>query len=199
MLSRMVRALALLTLVVLPAAGCAAAQAKAPVERPALEVPPVPPRAVEPPPPPPPDPVPSLPEASAPGGSTGSTTTAPRNRQTREANKEPVKPPESKPEPPPTVEVPPPAAASTVPPLRTPDTPAASDAASRVVRETIDRVRKTLDSIDYRLLKPELKKEYDNAKQFLLQAEDAVGKTNYELARSLTDKADRIAKQLQGR
>jgi outer membrane biosynthesis protein TonB len=190
----MKRVLVLLTLV--PIVACASAQAKAPTEKPALEVPPVPPRTVDPPLPPPPEAVAPLPATTEQPPSP----TTPRNKpQTREPNREPAKPPDSKPEPPP-VEPPPPApAAASVPPLRTPDTPAASDAAARAGRDAIDRVRKTLESVDYRLLKPALQKEYENAKQFLVQSEDALKVGNYELARSLADKAERIAKQLQGR
>src|SRR5674476_555257 len=54
----------LLLLVLVPLAGCASAQAKTPVERPNLEVPPPPPRVIEPvttSEPTPPDPVGELP------------------------------------------------------------------------------------------------------------------------------------------
>jgi outer membrane biosynthesis protein TonB len=185
----MVRILAIAAVAVM-AGACAAAQAKAPVVRPALDVPPVPPRVVEAQlqtePPPPPEPVPDLPAAPV----------VPRPRPQREtAPRTEI----AKPDPP---AVDPPAApapiAPAVPPLRAPGSPSAADAA-RQVREIIDRARKTLESVDYRTLKNELRVQYDNAKLLLQQADDTFKAANYELARNLADKGERIAKELQGR
>jgi len=173
----------LLLLVLAPLAGCAAAQAKTPVERPNLEVPPPPPRVIEsvtPAETPPPDPVGDLPANPA--------ASRPRPAPQKEPSK-PADPPKTEPvmEPPP---APPP-----LPPLRTPSSP---DAALQV-RQIIDRANATLNSIDYRVLSQERRAQYDNAKLLIKQAEDAVKASNFDFARNLADKAERIAKELQAR
>lgn len=178
----------LLLLVLAPLAGCATTQAKPPAERPNLEVPPPPPRLVEPKTTseaPPPDPVGELPTSPA----------APRPRPAT-PQKEPAKPEPPKTEP--VVESPaavPPPVAPPLPQLRTPTSP---DTA-RQVRESIDRANGTLSSIDYRVLSNERKAQYDNAKLLIKQAEDAVKASNFDFAKNLADKAERIARELQGR
>jgi outer membrane biosynthesis protein TonB len=171
----------------IPVIGCASAQAKTPPNMPALEVPPPPPRVIDASPPaepPPPEPVITLPSVPV----------NPRPRQTP-PSREPAKP-EPKTEPPPVVEPPAPIQPP-VPPLRTPGTPDAE--ASRQVREVIDRAKKTLGSIDYRALTPQQRAQYDSAKMLITQSEDALKSTNFEFARNLADKAERIARELQGR
>jgi len=184
--------LALLMLLGPVAAGCATAQAKSPVERPRLEVPPPPPRVIESrvlPEAPALEPVPDLP-APAPVPS--------RPRPTppaREPKPEPK--PETPPaEPPPTAG--PPVSLATVPQLRTPGSVDGAEA-GRQIKEVIDRARRTLSSIDYGPLKPQSRNQYDSAKLLITQAEDAVKSQNYDLARGLAEKADQIAKELQGR
>jgi hypothetical protein len=178
----------LLLLVLAPLTGCAAAQAKTPIERPNLEVPPPPPRVIEPVTPvevPPPDPVGDLPASPA----------TPRQRPA--SQREPAKPAES-PRTDPVVEQPavtPPPATPPLPPLRTPSAP---DAAVQV-RQIIDRATGTLNSIDYRALSQGQRAQYDNAKLLIKQAEDAVKASNFDFGRNLADKAERIAKELQGR
>lgn len=174
----------LLILLLVPLAGCASAQAKTPVERPNLEVPPPPPRVIEPvtTETPPPDPVGELPANPAP----------PRRPSTPQ--REPVKTEPPKTEPPP-VEQPPAAAA---PQLRTPNTPNAAQA-ERQIREIINRASATLNSIDYRVLTSERRAQYDNAKLMLKQADDAIKTANFDFAKNLAEKAERIAKELQGR
>lgn len=171
----------LLILVLAPLAACASAQAKTLIERPNLEVPPPPPRVIEPlttAEAPLPDPVGALPASPA----------APRPRPSN-PQREPVKT-----EPP--VEQPP--AVASVPPLPQLRTPNSPDAA-RQVQEIIDRATATLNSIDYRVLSNERRAQYDNAKLLVKQAEDAVKAGNFDFAKNLADKAERIAKELQGR
>lgn len=179
-------------LFLIPVVGCASAQAKAPASMPALEVPPPPPRVIEPAPPPeppPPEPVSSLPSAPV----------SPRPRATP-PSRETVKP-EPKPEAPPAVEppaTPPPAQSQPpVPPLRTPGTPDAE--AARQIHDVNERAKKTLASIDYRALSKQQQAQYDSARMMITQSEDAVKAANFEFARNLADKAERIAKELQGR
>lgn len=178
----------LLLLVLVPLAACSAVQAKAPVTRPDLEVPPPPPRVIEP-----------MMNAEAPlpepVGDPPASPAAPRQRSvTPRTEIAKPDPPKSEPvvEPPPAA---PPPAAPPVPQLRTPNSP---DAA-RQVRESIERANGTLNSIDYRVLSAERRAQYDNAKLLIQQAEDAVKAANFDFARNLADKAERIAKELQGR
>jgi hypothetical protein len=179
----------LLLLLLAPLGACASAQAKTPVESPKLEVPPPPPRLIEtvtPSEPPPLDPVAELPANPAtprPRPSTPKTDTA-------------------KPEPPktePPAEQPPATAPAPVPPplpqLRTPSSP---DAA-RQVQEIIDRANGALKSIDYQALSNDQKAQYDNAKLLIKQAEDAVKAANFDFAKNVAEKAERIAKELHGR
>ncbi len=171
-------------------AACASAQAKTPPARPNLEVPPAPPRVIEAPPPPEPalpDPVSELP-ASMP--------TTPRPRPpVRETQKPETKPAEPPPAEPPAA--PPAAVVATVPPLRTPGTPDPAGA-SRQVRDILDRAKKTLGSIDYQRLNPARRGEYDRANLMIKEAEEAVKSEKFDYAKNLADKADQIAKELQG-
>jgi outer membrane biosynthesis protein TonB len=170
------------------AGACASAQAKvkSPVDHPPMDVPPPPPRVLEPiaQPAPPPEPVPDLPATP--------TTTRPR----QQAPREPPKPVETKPETPPVKTAPatPPQAAPQVPPLRTSATP--DDAAARQVREIIERASGSLNRVDYGHLNKQQKSQYDSVKLFIKQSEESLKAQNYEFARNLADKADRIAKEL---
>jgi len=184
--------LALLMLLVPVAAGCASAQAKSNADRPNLEVPAPPPRVIESRAvyeAPPPEPVPDLPAPSP---------SLPRPRPVPPARDSK---PDPKPELPP-AEVPPPvtplAASPTIPQLRTPGTADGAEAA-RQIREVIESAGRTLKSIDYRLLNAQRRAQYDSAKLLITQSEDALKSQNYDLAKGLADKADRIAKELPGR
>jgi hypothetical protein len=191
----MVKKLLVLTVLAPLTVACASIRAEKPVENPALSVPAPPEKTVEPAPVDPqiPEPVPELPPAPV---------TPPRPRpQQREsnsaANRDPAKPPDSKPaetapptEPPPT--------APTVPPLRTPDV-ISPEQNARQIRDIMIRTSGMLSRIDYRLLTNEQKKAYDDAKQFLDQAEGGLKESNFEFARNVADKAEKLAKALQGR
>jgi hypothetical protein len=182
----------LLLALVLPAAACTAARAQVPPEdKPALVVPPVPPRAIEPLPaePPPIEPVGDLP--SAPANNT------PRARPPhREGNRPPATDPKSEakpPDPPPTDPAPTPA--QPVPPLRT---QGASESDTKQVLDTLDRAVKTLGKVDYQALKSDSRANYDNAKSFIKQAEGALKANDVASAKLLAERAENIAKLLAG-
>ncbi len=170
---------------------CASAQAKSPADRPALEVPPVPPRVIEAKPleAPPPEPVEELPPVAQ---------LPPRARPTaREAVR--VEPKTQEPAPPadqPLASVAPPA--PPVPLLRTPGT-VDGPGATRQVNEVIERARRALNAIDYRRLTAERRNQYDSAKLMVTESENALKKSEFEFARNLAEKADRLARELQGR
>jgi hypothetical protein len=159
-----------------------------------MNVPAPPPHAVAPPAPvepPAPEPVAELPPAVPP---------ATRTRPPRETPRDTPKA-ESKPDPsdsgaplPQTPSQP----AAPVPPLRTPST-ADDQSAARNTRAVVDRARGMLNAIDYRQLTTERKVEYDTAKHFLEQADDAIKNGNYVYAQSLGEKAETIAKELSGK
>jgi len=174
----------LLMLLLAPLAACATAQARTPVVRPNLDVPPPPPRIIEPVTPPAerqPEPVEDLPP----------------NPATPKPKPAPARPEPAKPEAPKT-ETPaetPPAAAPPLPQLRTPNAP---DAA-RQVKEIADRAMAMLNSIDWQALSKERQAQYNSAKTLIKQAEDAVTAGNVDFAKNLAEKAEKIAKELQGR
>jgi outer membrane biosynthesis protein TonB len=185
----------LLLALMIPAGACASASAKTPADRPALEVPPPPPRVIEPLPSTdisPPEPVADLPAAPS------TTTSRPRQQPSRETTPrespkpvaQPETPPETAPAPQPVVPVPAPQSQ-----LRTPGTADGAEAA-RQVREVIDRTTRALGSVDYRTLSGAQRKAYDDAKEFMQQAEGAIKEANYVFARSLADKAEKLARGL---
>lgn len=176
---------------------CATTQTKVPVEvMPALDVPPVPARIIEPAPgppmPPPVEPVGDLPPVSP-------TSSRPRPQPQRDTAKAADPKIEAAPveaaAPPVTA---PPVVQPPVPPLRTPNTPDGSEAARRV-REINERVLRMLNTTDYQGLNPERKATYQHAKLLVNEAEDAVKAANFEFAKSLAEKAERLAKDLQSR
>jgi hypothetical protein len=69
----------------------------------------------------------------------------------------------------------------------------------RVIRTTIARAAGDLKRVDYRGLNPDARIQYDTAKRFVQQAEDAVRLKNLGFARNLADKAAALASQLAGR
>jgi hypothetical protein len=189
--------LILLLALLVPAAACTAARAQVPPEdHPALVVPPVPPRVIEPLPsePPPIDPVGDLPTAPA---------NPPRPRpQTRDNNRpasSDPKPEAKPPDTPPTDPAAPQLAPNSqpVPALRTPGTSDGPEMA-RQIRDTLDRAVKMLEKVNYQALKPDSLQNYENAKSFIKQAEDALKANNVVSAKSLADRAENIAKLLAG-
>lgn len=179
------------------ASACLTTRAHTPAERPPLEVPPVPPRVVEPvtaSEPTQPEPVGDLPPPPATTARPRPPVRDPNTNASRDAK------PEPKPEAAPPVEAapatPPPAPA--LPPLRTPGT-ADEAQAEKQIREIIDRAGGLLNKVDYRRLSQNSRKAYDDAKLFMQGAEDGIKASNFELARELAGKAEKLAKELQGR
>jgi outer membrane biosynthesis protein TonB len=178
------------------APACMTTRAATRVERPALDVPPPPPRVVEatPVPEPLPEPVeiPPTPVTPAP-------TTKPRATP-RDTSRETVKPevkPETPPPPEPTPAQPAPSTAP-APLLRTPAT-VDTAGAERLIRETLKRARDGLGSVNLTRLSGERKKAYNEANDFIERAEAAMKASNFELAKDLADKAEKFSKELQGR
>ncbi len=184
------------------ASACATARAAAPIERPALEVPPVPPRIVEPAPAPDLgnfEPVADLPpEKPVPPASAKPRPSSARETNNREPQKAESKPPEPLPvvEPPPSA--PPPAPAPAAPLIRTPATADAA-ASERQIRDTMLSAQKGLSNVNFDGLSGPRKKAYNEAKDFIERAEVAIKASNFELAKDLAGKAEKLANELQGR
>ncbi len=171
-------------------AACASGRAQVVEEQPTLAVPPVPPRTIEAQPlvePPVSEPIV---EASTPA------TPPPKPRANR-ANTEPK--PEPKPEVPPvetanaTVPNPAPVAA-----LRTPSTPSGPEA-TRQLKETLQRTDAILNKVDYQKLGDDKRANWNAAKAYLRQAEEAIAKDDIRQALNLAERAENIAKQLEAR
>lgn len=185
------------------ASACATTRAAAPVERPALEVPPVPPRIVEAAPLPDIgslEPVADLPpEKPVPPATTKPKPSAPRDAANRDAQKPEAKPTEPLPPvadpPPPTAPAQPPASAV----IRTPATAADPAASERQIRETMANAQKGLNNVNFTTLPPQRKKDYNDCKDFIERADAALKVQNFELAKELAGKAEKLANELQGR
>jgi hypothetical protein len=181
----------------LAAVGCASATAKAPVDRPALVMPPPPPRVIEPAPEPLPEPVSDIPAAppATPAGRPG----RPRDTSARSAAEAKPDPKAEAPKPvEPIIEPVAPPPAQPPPQLRTPET-ADSSGATRIIRATIERTRLLLNSVDYGPLNNERKKAYNDAKLFLVQAEDGLKQGNDAFAQGVATKAETLARELASR
>jgi hypothetical protein len=186
------RAAILLALAVV-ASGCMTTRAQTPVERPALDVPPAPPRIIEPAPPPLTEiaEVPELPPEEP--------VTAPpiKPRPAPPAVARDTQKPDVKPDTPPADTVV--AQAPAVPLLRTPAT-ADTVAAQRQINETLIRAQKALYSVDFDRLTPARQKWYNEAKDFITEAETHLKASNLEAAKELAEKAEKYATLLlQGR
>jgi hypothetical protein len=192
-MSTVLRSGVLVVLTAIGGAACATTRAEVALERPALDVPPPPPRMIVPLPPPPqsprPDPVPALGEAG--------TSPAAKPRPPRESKDAPPKP-EPKPEEKP-AETPPPASPpSPVPPLRISDQVDPNQLAAQI-RGSIDRTLGTLNGIDYGKLQEARRKQYEEAKLFATQADQALKEKNLVVAKEFADKAERLTKELTSR
>src|SRR5262245_55745059 len=186
-----------MALVAILASGCAKAQAATTTpDVPPLDMPASPPRDVETTETeaPPPMPLPQEPARSAPPR----TRTTPPPRETR--------PEAPKPEPPRAEPPPAPAPPQPAPPIeeRPPSTlqtkpPGEENDVERGIRATLNRASNDLNRVDYRTLNTDARSQYDYAKLFIRQAEDAVRKKNLEFAKTVADKAAALAAQLAGR
>lgn len=168
---------ALLLVLGLTLGGCAARAERLPTPvMPPLDVPPVPARVI----------VPEIDEAEA-AAVDDAASAASRPAPARPT--EPAKTAE-KPETPAPAPAPP-----ETPRVRTPQTANDEQAASQV-RAVLGRADGTLNNVDYRALSAAARQQYDTAKRFITQAENALKIRNYVFARNLADKADTLARQL---
>lgn len=173
---------------------CVTTRAQTPTQRPALEVPPVPPRVIEPVLPPEPatlEPIGELPTAPAPPSRPRQN---PPRDTAREAKSE-AKPPEAPPvEANPAPVTPPP---QPVGPLRTSRT-ADGPQAERQIKDIIGRANGLLAKVDYQKLSVAMQKAYNEAKQFAELAEAAIKDAKFDYALELAEKAETLARGLQG-
>jgi type IV secretory pathway VirB10-like protein len=175
-------------------AACATTRAQTPTQRPALEVPPVPPRVIEPVLPPEPatlEPVGELPSAPS--------TNPPRprpnaQRETAREAKSEAKPPEQAQA---ETVTPPPPQPAPVGPLRTSRT-ADGAKTEQQIRDILRRTTGLLGKVNYQGLTQDRQKVYNDAKNFMDGAETAIKEEKFELALELAEKAETLAKGLQG-
>jgi hypothetical protein len=186
-----------LVLLALASSGCLTTKAATAKKEP-LVVPPAPPRVIAPIPEPDDEsvtagerePVPQLPRQSR---------TLPRESAPRTEPKPPQQgvpgPTEAEAKP---AATPAPAPVTPAPELRTIDAvdPAL---ATRNVRETMERAGRTLAQIDYGKLTKPSQLQYDMAKRFIEQSEEALKAKNFTAAQLMAEKAETIAKELSGR
>ena len=169
---------------------CASAPARS-ADRPALVIPLPPAHVVEPTPEPPPEPVADVPSPPV---------AAPAARPVRGTRDVSSKPPSAEIKPDAKPDEPPAAPAPIAPPVPAPQLRTAdAGGAEKAVRATVDRARQLLAGVDYRGLNKELKKAYDDAKQFAQQADDALKAGNTVFAQGVASKAETLAKELAAR
>jgi hypothetical protein len=175
------RGIALLALLTL-SSGCATLQARRAVEQAPLDVPPVPPRVI----------VPEIDEVE-PEPSIDPNASNRQSAPRTDPAPKPADPPK-----PGTVEPPKPAdppRPEEAPRVRTPQM-ANDDQAERTVRSVMARAQGTLNNVNYQLLSNPARQQYDTARRFLAQADNALKIRNYIFARNLADKAETLARQL---
>ena len=178
-------------LAALSVSGCVHAAAKSAPDMPALEMPAPPPRDVEPAEVEPPAPVPLATEPA-------------RNPSARARpappRPEPPKAEPPKPEPLPPVVIEPKPEEPPKPPTTLQTTPATAEGeVERGIRVSLQRATTDLNRIDYRALNRDARTQYDMAKRFVSQAEDAIRTKNLLFAKNFAEKAATIAAQLAGR
>jgi hypothetical protein len=174
----------------LTGAACHRAHAKTLPESPPLEVPAVPPREVEPIEVETPQPMP-LPEEPA-------RTPPPRMRPP--AREQVPRPDPPKTEPPkteqPPVEPPKPEEPAKPPALLQTTPPNTEGDLERGIRSTLTRAQTDLNRVDAARLTADARVQYETAKSFIRQAEQAVRAKNLLFAKSVADKAAVLAAQL---
>jgi outer membrane biosynthesis protein TonB len=169
------------------ASGCIHAQAKAAPDMPPLEMPAPPPHDVELPSAETPQTAPLVPEPA-------------RNAPARPRAAAPpvAEPPKPVVEPPkPVAEPPKPAEEPSRPPSTLQTTPAAAGGeVERAIRATLAHATSDLNRIDVRGLNADARTQYNTAKRFVTQAEEAMRAKNLVFARSVAEKAAALAAQL---
>jgi len=188
-------AVGVMALVAVLASGCAKAQAaRTTPDGPPLDMPAPPPRDVDATGTdvPAPVPLPQEPPRNAPP--------RPRPAPPRETRPEPAKPEPPKPEPAPEPPKPTPANEEPKPASTLQTKPAVEEGdVERVIRTTLTRATTDLNRVDYRTLNADARTQYDYAKRFVRQAEDALRQKNLVFAKTVADKAAALAAQLAGR
>jgi hypothetical protein len=165
----------------LAAGGCATARAKAPSGPVSLEAPAPPPRVIVPP-------EPEIPAPPVPAPEPGSV--APKTPR-----RSPVAGP-AKTEP----KVDSPRAAQQAPPATLQqELPASPSDIARKVREQLGQAQNDLGRVDYLALSADGKSQYDTAKRFIVQAEQALREKNLVFAAKVAEKAAGLAANLAGR
>ena len=193
----------LIGVVVVAGAGgsaCATTHAKNPAETPALDMPPPPARTTEATDTEPPAPVP-LPEEPA-----RRTPPAARRQPSPSPTPNPNKPDPNKPDPakpdtpPAVVETPKPTEEPPKPPPTLQTAPIGREnEEEQHIRTQLTHATNDLNRIDYRALNTDARTQYNTAKRFVTQAEDALKAKNLVFARSMADKAAALAAQLAGK
>lgn len=176
----------ILALAVLAVSGCAKAHARTEPEPPPLAAPAVPPRIIAPAEAESPEPDVAREETPPSPARPARPAPRPPAPKTEPARVESTPPP---PDTPPDVRPPPP------PQLRTPQT-ASDPQMERKVRDTLTRAGRLLNAVDYSAQRAQTREQYDTAKRFMVQAEEALKEKNYVFAIYLADKAETIAKAL---
>ena len=174
--------------------GCVRAQAKITPDGP-LEMPAPPAREVEPieSEPPPPVPLAQEPARNTPARPRPTPTPTREPPRTEAPRPEPARP-ETQPVEAKPVEDPPrpPTTLQTTPPT-------AEGEVERLIRASIAKANADLNRVDYRALNNDARNQYDTAKRFIRQADDAMRAKNLVFAKSVADKAAALAAQLAGR
>lgn len=184
-----------LTLWLSASASCAHPRASAVADAPPLDVPPAPPRISEPVDTETPQPMPLVEEPArhAPARS------RPSSSRPETQRNEPQRP-EGQPAPPPSAEPARPVEdASKTPPTLQTTPPGAEGEMERIIRQQLQRASNDLGRIDYRALSADAKTQYDTAKRFVQQADEALHARNLVFAKTVADKAAALAAQLAGR
>jgi hypothetical protein len=177
------------------ASGCVRTAARTTPDAPPLDMPAPPAREVEPNGAEAPQPVPLVTEPAR-NAPPRSSRPAPREQPARP---EPPKVEPPKPEAPP-VEAPKPIEEPPKTPSTLQTTPATADGElERGIRASLARANTDLNRIDYRVLNADARTQYDTAKRFIRQADDALRTKNLVFAKNLADKAAALAAQLGGR
>lgn len=185
-----VRSVVSLVLVV-AATACARPQpAVTPDSPPPLEVPVVPPRVLAP------LPEPAPPPAEQEAEPRPARPARPASRPETDRPAKPETTPETPVETPPEPAAKPPEAPPAV--LQTPQTVDDGEAARRV-REVLGRAERDLGRVNRAGLGPDARAQFDTARRFIDQAEGALKARNYVFATYLADKAETLARGLQGR
>jgi hypothetical protein len=177
----------------LGATGCARLTARTEPPPPPLDVPAPPPRVVE------------AVDTERPTAGTlvdAPASGAPSSRRPPPARVEPSPKPEP-PKPaeptPPVVETAPPSDPPRPAPTLQTTPPERQGAVELEIRAALGRAHRDLGKIDYRRLSQEAQKQYDQAKRFATQAEDALQNRNLPLAQQFAQNAANMAAQLGGR